>query len=681
MISMTEGVSNNSNIETYKYNNPELSKYDSDGDGTLSVFEMNNISDESGIDILLNDLNIQTQKDIQGQDIDFLENKLSSVKEEQGLFSSAWNKLKCITGIGSSTKKCEQAIQDYKNGKISYEEADSIISGFSQKQKNSVNLVANIATGVAAVAVVGSAFLTGGLSLGVVAGAAAVGGATKAGIKFLDRATNKKTGDALDAKQITKDVLTGAVDGAVSVATMGIGATTVTAKTVAEQTLKETIKKGAIAGAEAGAISGAVTGASDYTIEAALEEDVQFNIGDLASATITTAAGGALAGGVMGGVSSGLQYRAQYKAITKDLSKQADRLHKSYEQNIDEATRQIKEQFGDDVEITGRPKSEESTFDKLLSKFKKGKLNSLTDDACTDAIGDGLGTRIQMTSLTPEQSRSIINAGLKDSGYTYDDFIKYISGDLSGFDDTAQASLKQLSSSVIDSLKESQNKEVFEALIDGIKNNNKFYITELNNYGDDISSYFTKSQLEEIARVYEDVTKNKLTIVTKFDEAYAQAQPKYKVDKEGNFTCETKTAILKNKGSMKDSGYTSTQLNTVHKFNDTSQGLGELQLRGTEVNSFADIEHIPYDIRQGKITAADTKYADVYSTIKSLSPESYASYNSYLTKVYDWLRLKELGISLPEPALTGTFLTTKGKDISSDVIKLLSKDALLKYAH
>ena len=41
---MPEGISNN--IESYKYQNPQLQVYDTDGDGELSVFEIGNISDD-----------------------------------------------------------------------------------------------------------------------------------------------------------------------------------------------------------------------------------------------------------------------------------------------------------------------------------------------------------------------------------------------------------------------------------------------------------------------------------------------------------------------------------------------------------------------------------------------------------------------------------------------------------
>ena len=195
---MPEGINGSNNIDTYKFQNPQLQKYDTDGDGGLSVFEIENISDEQGIEIFFEEFNTISKEEQSSS----LENQLETISDEQGIISSLWNGLKCLTRIGSSTSKCEKAIEDFKSGKISYEEASSAISEFQEKQKNSVNLVSNIATGVATVAVLGSAVMTGGLSLGIVAAAAGVGAATKAGLKLADRATNKNYKELYSAETL-----------------------------------------------------------------------------------------------------------------------------------------------------------------------------------------------------------------------------------------------------------------------------------------------------------------------------------------------------------------------------------------------------------------------------------------------------------------------------------------------
>lgn len=680
---MTEGI--NGNIEAYKFQNPQLQAYDIDGNGELSIFEIENINDQEGIEILFNEVDSASTED----QITSLEAQLQSVKDEQGVISNIWNGIKCLTGIGSSTNKCEKAIEDFKNGSISYEEASTIISEFQTKQKNSVNLVSNIATGVAAVAVVGSAVMTGGLSLGVVAAAAGVGAATKAGLKFADRATNKVEGDALDGKQIAKDALSGAVDGAISVATMGIGTAAVTGKTVATQTVKQTIIQGAKRGALDGAISGAVTGASDYTIEAAFEDDVQFNLGDLTKSTLANAAGGALAGGVMGGASSGIQYKnmdalitrrqTKYTNLTKEqiaeLTDQANNLHGKYSKNLKKASSSTEDAFKgiDGIEVTSRPKSSNSIFEKLARKLEDGEISVIDEKSCLEAIGDGVGIRVQMKSLTPTEAKTVIETKLKNTGITYDDFVKYVSGDKSGFSEEMLTSLDAVQPSIINALKEAQTADTFNALVTGIRNGD-ISITELNNYGNDLSSYFTSRQLQEIADAYPN---GQLDIVSKMDRDFTF--PNQEVVLEGDKTfVKTEKLSLTEKGATKKSGYTSTQMNTKYSFDDSING--ELQIRGRQVNEFADVEHIPYDIRQNKITNLDTEYAPIYDTIKSMSKDSYKQYNQYLTDVYNWLRLKELGIETAEPILKGTFTTETGQVISDEAMQMLTRSGLTNFA-
>ncbi len=663
---MAEGI--NGNIEAYKFQSSHLQKYDTDGNGELSIFEMESISCEDDIELLYNEM-MSPSVDEQ---IANLEAQLANVEAEQGFIGSLWNGLKNLTNIGSSSEKCQKAIDDFKNGDISYDEASAIISEFQTKQQNSVNLVSNIATGVAVVAVMGSAVLTGGLSLGVVAAAAGVGAATKAGLKFADRATNKVEGDALDAKQITKDALSGAVDGAVSVATMGLGTAAVTGKTVATQTIKQTIIQGAKQGAIGGAVSGAAMGASDYTIEAAFEEDVDFVVADFAKTTLISAAGGAVAGGVMGGVNSGIQYKK-----VSALQTNTTQMHETYQAHIDEATQQVKNNFDDSAsvsKISGRAKSEKSIFDKLFSKLNKGKLNSTELDDCFAAIGDGYGARIQLNSLTNEEANSIIENGLKGTGISVDDFIKYLDGQIKSFDGMSEESLKSLSTSIINELKEKQTGDVVRRLVSGIEDGS-ITITELNNYGDEISSYFTNSQLQDIADAYFKKTGKQLDIVTLHDFNNGSGA-KMTVDGVEQYSSNIKTD-----GATKKSGYTSTQMNTEHTFNDGTTGLGELQIRGSELNSFADAEHIPYDIRQGKITAGDAKYSDIYNLISNMSDDSYKAYNSYLKDTYNWIRLKELGIETTEPLLKETFTTKTGEVISSDAMDLISREGLLAFSH
>lgn len=225
--------------------------------------------------------------------VDILEAELDGVMAEQGVISNAWNDFKEFTNLGTSNEKCNDAIEKYKNGEITFEEAQSEIEEFAKKQDSSLNLFSNIATSIAAIAAVTLAPVTGGASLAV---GAAVGAVTKAGFKCADRATNEIEGDALDAKQLGKDALSGAVTGAIAGRTAGTGANTYVngyggLKGVAACTAKST---------RTGIITGAVSGSSNYLIECAFEDDVDFNMNDFVSNTVTNAAVGGAVGAFMG---------------------------------------------------------------------------------------------------------------------------------------------------------------------------------------------------------------------------------------------------------------------------------------------------------------------------------------------------------------------------------------------
>ena len=151
------------------------------------------------------------------QNASALETQFETVQKEQGILGKAWDGIKNFFHIGLSSNDVKETIEQYKNGEISYEDVQSTIESFDKKQEGAVNIIANAATGLTTA---GIAVATGGI--GALAVGAAIGGATKAGLKTLDRATNNIEGDALDAKQIAKDGLTGAIDGAISTVTAGM---------------------------------------------------------------------------------------------------------------------------------------------------------------------------------------------------------------------------------------------------------------------------------------------------------------------------------------------------------------------------------------------------------------------------------------------------------------------------
>ena len=249
-----------------------------------------------------------------------LEDQLSFVQKEQGALMRGWDNFKGDIGIGTSSEKCEDAIEKYKKGEMTFEEAMSEIEKFSNKQSSSLDLFSNIATAAAALA---ATVATGGVA-GIAIGAA-VGAGTKAGFKAADRATNDIKGDALDGKQLAKDALSGAVTGGIAVATAG------TAKNPFDNGFKVAGKQVIGAGKKAcvakcattGVVTGAISGASNYTIDCAFEENKDFNVKDLAVNTATSSLVGGTVGAVMGGFNGALRANNAnfFKNIDADTTK------------------------------------------------------------------------------------------------------------------------------------------------------------------------------------------------------------------------------------------------------------------------------------------------------------------------------------------------------------------------
>lgn len=248
---------------------------------------------------------------VSDENVDALYTQLSEVEDKQGIFSNAWNDIKEATNIGTSVEKCDEAIQKYQKGEITFEEASAIIDEFAAKQDSSLNLFSNIATGVAAIAVATASaaaiVASGGTATPLVLAGigAATGAATKAGFKFTDRATNEVDGDAADAKQIVKDGLSGAVTGGIAAATMGTGS--------AAESLGSSVAKSAARSMKTGAITGSISGASNYMIDTTFDDDKDFKFTELLGATASNAAAGTVVGGIMGSANGAMKYTGVLK--------------------------------------------------------------------------------------------------------------------------------------------------------------------------------------------------------------------------------------------------------------------------------------------------------------------------------------------------------------------------------
>lgn len=296
-------------------------------------------------------------------------------------------------------------------------------------------------------------------------------------------------------------------------------------------------------------------------------------------------------------------------------------------------------------------------------------------ESCYDAIGDALGTRIQMRSLDVDTSKQIVDDILQSNNIngTYDDFIKYLNGDTS-FD----SRFSGIRDEIIDALKTRQSQGVVDQLTSGIRKGS-INITEINNYGDNLTSYFTDKQIAEIMDAYQYAADNNIINNEKvFEVVNGKIIDYNNVDISADGTPVASLFKQNTEKAIKESGYTSAQMNVRHTLKNGTTGNGELQIRGSMVSEFADVEHIPYDIRTGKIYGEDLeKYSSIYSIIENMKKGDYALYNNYLSDTYRILRMKELGLLANDAAMPALSSYGLSNEITDDMIRMINAEGLI----
>ena len=181
---------------------------------------------------------------------------------------------------------------------------------------------------------------------------------------------------------------------------------------------------------------------------------------------------------------------------------------------------------------------------------------------------------------------------------------------------------------IVEEVNEENMQVITNRLCEEIENGS-IEITEINNYrGENLPPYFTEKQIDQL--------KNAVTAKKKQDEANGIYN---------NSTRDFKVISGSEKKATKESGYTACQINVVYK----NGALGEVQIRGREMDQLAEVEHIPYDTKQGK--KLKPKYDNAVEMIKSLSDEDYANYQKYWQEMYAYAVKTERGIPCNKPEL------------------------------
>lgn len=170
---------------------------------------------------------------------------------------------------------------------------------------------------------------------------------------------------------------------------------------------------------------------------------------------------------------------------------------------------------------------------------------------------------------------------------------------------------------------------------------------------DDVSPKNINKLVSELSELIEngDI---KLTEI----ENYRGVNKKYKGENQFYFSPSQVEKLRKISGTVevrnasKPIGYTAVQM----KVQPRGGKIIELQIRGKHVDEFADIEHIPYDLRQGKdISKGNNKIGilltKVQKAIRNLNEKQYAKYQEYIYNNYVYAQAKELGKQAKEPIL------------------------------
>lgn len=257
---------------------------------------------------LTTDQQVQSSNNLSASE---LKKELAETKSKQGLIGKLWDGFKNLTGIGAGSSKAEKAIEDFENGKISLTEMNKAVAKYQEGQKQCVDMVADIASGIAAFGAfafatgvgIAAAPFTGGASLGLVAagfGIAGVAGAgVKVGIKGIDCAVGGRKYDSLGY-----DLATGGINGMFAPITAGIGGAA--GKAVAGKVGVTALREGGEVVVKE-ALEGTARGALTRTL---LTTNVRYVGGTVASRALALGTDMAVNGAITGAVDSGTRYLA-----------------------------------------------------------------------------------------------------------------------------------------------------------------------------------------------------------------------------------------------------------------------------------------------------------------------------------------------------------------------------------
>ncbi len=602
-----------------------------------------------------------------------------------------------LTGV----EYTEENLQKFVKGEIKLK-SEMALQGYKEGQEMATDVAADMVSGIASVgiyaAAVAAAPVTGGASIAVgLAAATASGAAIKTGVKAADALS---AGKEYSLKDAAHDAATGAFSGVLAPVTggmggavgktvatkMGIQAVKQIGKEVAADTVEAGVKqgvksmltnptgyeyvggtllkRGVAQGAEM-ATDGAVGGAVDNAFRTAYDGG---SLEEVANSAVEGFVGGAIMSPLIGGgmkavgklghelgsklnndapntkeaqampdapkalTSDNNDFTARYidensqinhinmpdegipsptpkhvteqpdgtKILTPEGEKivrdKATELHNAAADKEAEIVKAMQDAgFGIDKEtMTHRAKSEQSIYDKVSSAMTDKKYPASFEKA-VKGVYDAVGTRTQLDDFNYKDHPDIVEVYKTDPEKAY-----------------KMAAERQSAQFA---------KNIENLIIQQAQRKSEISAAKISNYmGKDGIPYLSKEQIEHI---------NFVAAQHGVDLNIKDPSPK-----------------------VRPSGYTAYQMNFTTKDGFTY----EWQLRGSEINEFAECEHVPYDIRQGKDVTGGRKeleplYKPIEDVIHNLSDDQFNRYNDYLTAHYKHLRKLELGFDSTAPKL------------------------------
>ena len=595
----------------------------------------------------------------------------------------------------------KENLEKFVKGEIKLK-SEIALNGYKEGQEMATDVAADMVSGIASVgiyaAAVAAAPVTGGASIAVgLAAATASGAAIKTGVKAADALS---AGKEYSLKDATHDAATGAFSGVLAPVTggmggavgktvatkMGIQAVKQIGKEVAADTVEAGVKqgvksmltnptgyeyvggtlfkRGVAQGAEM-ATDGAVGGAVDNAFRTAYDGG---SLEEVANSAVEGFVGGAIMSPLIGGgmkavgklghelgsklnndapntkeaqampdapkalTSDNNDFTARYidensqinhinmpdegipsptpkhvteqpdgtKILTPEGEKivrdKATELHNAAADKEAEIVKAMQNAgFGIDKEtMTHRAKSEQSIYDKVSSAMTDKKYPASFEKA-VKGVYDAVGTRTQLDDFNYKDHPDIVEVYKTDPEKAY-----------------KMAAERQSAQFA---------KNIENLIIQQAQGKSEISAAKISNYmGKDGIPYLSKEQIEHI---------NFVAAQHGVDLNIKDPSPK-----------------------VRPSGYTAYQMNFKTKDGFTY----EWQLRGSEINEFAECEHVPYDIRQGKDVTGGRKeleqlYKPIEDVIHNLSDDQFNRYNDYLTAHYKHLRKLELGFDSTAPKL------------------------------